>query len=86
MDQLRDDRSEKVFSHIPLRDVITRLNKRDQTIIYMRYYLDYTQSDIAERIGISQVQVSRLEKKILAQLKMWMGANTEESSEKVRTD
>ncbi|AOV08105.1 SigF/SigG family RNA polymerase sporulation sigma factor [Sporosarcina ureilytica] len=86
MDQLRDDRSEKVFNHIPLRDVITRLNKRDQTIIYMRYYLDYTQSDIAERIGISQVQVSRLEKKILAQLKMWMGANTEESSEKVRTD
>lgn len=85
MDQLRDDRSEKVFNHIPLRDVITRLNKRDQTIIYMRYYLDYTQSDIAERIGISQVQVSRLEKKILAQLKAWMGANMEESTEKVRT-
>ncbi|MBO1914322.1 hypothetical protein J4G37_57070, partial [Microvirga sp. 3-52] len=39
-----------------------------------------TQSDIAERIGISQVQVSRLEKKILAQLKSWMGANLEEST------
>ena len=59
----------------PLRDVISKLNKRDQTIIYMRYYLDCTQSDIAERIGISQVQVSRLEKKILAQLKSWMGVN-----------
>ncbi len=82
MDQLRDDRSEKVFHHIPLRDVITKLNKRDQTIIYMRYYLDYTQSDIAERIGISQVQVSRLEKKILAQLKQWMGENIEESTAK----
>lgn len=80
MDQLRDHRSEKVFHHIPLRDVITKLNKRDQTIIYMRYYLDYTQSDIAERIGISQVQVSRLEKKILAQLKKWMGENIEEST------
>lgn len=86
MDQLRDDRSERVFDHIPLRDVISKLNKRDQTIIYMRYYLDCTQSDIAERIGISQVQVSRLEKKILAQLKLWMGADMEGITEKVRTD
>ncbi|ARJ40154.1 SigB/SigF/SigG family RNA polymerase sigma factor [Sporosarcina sp. P21c] len=84
MDQLRDDRSERVFDHIPLRDVITRLNKRDQTIIYMRYYLDYTQSDIAKRIGISQVQVSRLEKKILAQMKTWMGADAEDALEKAR--
>jgi RNA polymerase sporulation-specific sigma factor len=86
MDQLRDDRSERFFDHIPLRDVVSKLNKRDQTIIYMRYYLDYTQSDIAERIGISQVQVSRLEKKILAQLKTWMSAQPEESDNKVRTD
>lgn len=86
MDQLRDDRSERFFDHIPLRDVVSKLNKRDQTIIYMRYYLDYTQSDIAERIGISQVQVSRLEKKILAQLKNWMSAQPEESDDKVRTD
>ena len=48
----------------------------------MRYYLDCTQSDIAERIGISQVQVSRLEKKILAQLKSWMSAQPEESDSK----
>lgn len=41
-------------------------------IIYLRYYLDCTQSDIAERLGISQVQVSRLEKKILTQLKSWL--------------
>lgn len=86
MDQLKDDRSERFFDHIPLRDVVSKLNKRDQTIIYMRYYLDYTQSDIAERIGISQVQVSRLEKKILAQLKTWMSAQPEESDCKVRTD
>lgn len=86
MDQLRDDRSEKVFGHIPLRDVISRLNKRDQSIIYMRYYLDYTQSDIAKRIGISQVQVSRLEKKILTQLKIWMGASEGENTDKARTE
>ncbi len=86
MDQLKDDRSTRLFDHIPLRDVVSKLNKRDQTIIYMRYYLDCTQSDIAERIGISQVQVSRLEKKILAQLKTWMGATVEETLDKARAD
>ncbi|MGE6489890.1 SigF/SigG family RNA polymerase sporulation sigma factor [Paenisporosarcina sp. NPDC076898] len=72
MDQLRDERSERSFDHIPLRDILSKLGKREQMIIYLRYYLDCTQSDIAERLGISQVQVSRLEKKILKQLKSWM--------------
>jgi RNA polymerase sporulation-specific sigma factor len=72
MDQLRDERSERSFDHIPLRDILSKLGKREQTIIYLRYYLDCTQSDIDERLGISQVQVSRLEKKILKQLKSWM--------------
>ncbi|MFC4411006.1 SigF/SigG family RNA polymerase sporulation sigma factor [Chungangia koreensis] len=86
MDQLKDDRSERIFDHIPLKDVISKLDKRDQTIIFMRYYLDCTQSDIAERLGISQVQVSRLEKKILSQLKSWIKpANTEEMA-KVKKD
>jgi len=72
MDQVRDERSERSFDHIPLRDIISKLGKREQMIIYLRYYLDCTQSDIAERLGISQVQVSRLEKKILTQLKSWL--------------
>lgn len=72
MDQVKDERSERSFDHIPLRDIISKLGKREQTIIYLRYYLDCTQSDIAERLGISQVQVSRLEKKILTQLKSWL--------------
>lgn len=72
MDQMRDERSEKSFDHIPLRELVEKLEKREQMIIYLRYYLDCTQSDIAERLGISQVQVSRLEKKILTQLKSWL--------------
>lgn len=63
MDQMKDERSEKSFDHIPLRELVEKLEKREQMIIYLRYYLDCTQSDIAERLGISQVQVSRLEKK-----------------------
>lgn len=72
MDQMKDERSEKSFDHIPLRELVEKLEKREQMIIYLRYYLDCTQSDIAERLGISQVQVSRLEKKILTQLKSWL--------------
>ena len=72
MDQMKDERSEKSFDHIPLRELVEKLEKREQMIIYLRYYLDCTQSDIADRLGISQVQVSRLEKKILTQLKTWL--------------
>src|SRR5690606_17823824 len=72
MDQMKDEKSELPFQYIPLKEVLTKLDKREQSIIYLRYYLDLTQTDIAERLGISQVQVSRLEKKILAQLKQWM--------------
>jgi RNA polymerase sporulation-specific sigma factor len=38
-------------------------------IVYLRYYRDQTQAEVAARLGISQVQVSRLEKKILQQIK-----------------
>ncbi|MEK4629324.1 MAG: SigF/SigG family RNA polymerase sporulation sigma factor [Solibacillus sp.] len=75
MDQMRDDKSVLPFDYIPLKDLLKRLGKREQSIIYFRYYLDLTQTEIAERLGISQVQVSRLEKKILAQLKTWMSVS-----------
>ena len=72
MDQMRDDKSQLPFDYIPLKDLLKRLGKREQSIIYFRYYLDLTQTEIADRLGISQVQVSRLEKRILAQLKTWL--------------
>ena len=67
------------FDYIPLKEVLKKLGKREQSIIYFRYFLDLTQTEIAERLGISQVQVSRLEKKILAQLKIWMETTTSNS-------
>lgn len=72
LDQMKDERSELPFQYVTLKDIIERLEPREQMIIHLRYQLDYTQTEIAERLGISQVQVSRLEKKILAQLKTWM--------------
>ncbi len=73
LDQVKDERSEMAFSYLPLKDVVSRLDLREQMIIYLRYQLDYTQTEIAERLGISQVQVSRLEKKILQHLKATLG-------------
>jgi RNA polymerase sporulation-specific sigma factor len=52
-----------------LKDAIRELDERERLIVYLRYYKDQTQSEVADRLGISQVQVSRLEKKILQQMK-----------------
>jgi len=54
---------------IELKDAFHVLDEREMSIIRMRYYHDLTQSEVAKKIGLSQVQVSRLEKRILATLK-----------------
>jgi len=51
-------------SHM-IKEAFSKLSKREQTIIYDRYYLDKTQMEIAEELDVSQVQVSRLEKTAL---------------------
>ncbi|MDG5787675.1 RNA polymerase sporulation sigma factor SigF [Evansella sp. AB-P1] len=73
LDQISDDGDLKWFDKIALRDEIDKLDEREKLIVYLRYYKDQTQSQVAERLGISQVQVSRLEKKILKQLKEQLG-------------
>ncbi|UYZ11835.1 RNA polymerase sporulation sigma factor SigF [Brevibacillus sp. WF146] len=69
IDQIADDGVSRWFEKIALKDAISRLNEREQLIVYLRYYKDQTQSEVAERLGISQVQVSRLEKRILQTIK-----------------
>ena len=49
--------------------MIEKLMPRDKQLILLRYYKDKTQTDVAKILGISQVQVSRLEKKILDQMR-----------------
>jgi RNA polymerase sporulation-specific sigma factor len=71
LDQIADTDS-KWFDKITLQDAIRSLDKRERVIVYLRYYKDQTQSEVAERLGISQVQVSRLEKKILKEMKINM--------------
>lgn len=69
LDQISDDTETKWFDKIALKEAILRLEERERLIVYLRYYKDKTQSEVATRLGISQVQVSRLEKKILEQIK-----------------
>lgn len=64
MDQIRDEgcSDELWLEDIALKEAIKRLNDRERTIIRLRFYGGKTQMEIAEEIGISQAQVSRLEK------------------------
>ncbi|EIJ78744.1 sporulation sigma factor SigF [Bacillus methanolicus PB1] len=69
LDQIDDGDEGTWFDKIALREAIRELDERERLIVYLRYYKDQTQSEVAARLGISQVQVSRLEKKILQQMK-----------------
>lgn len=69
MDQIADETQEKWFEKLALNEAIGGLSERERLIVYLRYYRDQTQSEVASRLGISQVQVSRLEKKILQSIK-----------------
>ncbi|CAH0345612.1 RNA polymerase sigma-F factor [Bacillus sp. CECT 9360] len=69
LDQIADTNESKWFDKIALKEAISELDERERLIVYLRYYKDQTQSEVAVRLGISQVQVSRLEKKILKQMK-----------------
>lgn len=60
-----EDINEKIVDNLTLKELIKGLDLRDKKIIMLRYYFDKTQSEIAKQLNISQVQVSRLENKIL---------------------
>jgi RNA polymerase sporulation-specific sigma factor len=59
------DMQDSMIDSLVLKGAIDELPERERKIIVLRYYRDMTQSEVAERIGVSQVQVSRLENKII---------------------
>lgn len=63
------ENGEDVVNKLLLKDVINELDAREKKIVILRYFRDMTQSEIAREMGVSQVQVSRLEVKILAKIK-----------------
>lgn len=71
MDKLeeKEHREEKILDHMLLQQLFGTLEKEERTLIYMRYFQDKTQSQVGKELGISQVQVSRMEKKIMENLR-----------------
>ena len=62
----------EVCSKLLINDAISKLNREEQDIIRLRYFSEKTQTESAEILGISQVQVSRKEKKALEKLRIYM--------------
>ena len=64
-----DVEKEELLNHMLLKQLLDSLEPSERELIYMRYFQDKTQVEIAGILGISQVQVSRMEKKILLRLR-----------------
>ena len=64
----KENRQEKVLNRIFLEEILGSLKANERKLIYMRYFQNKTQTEIAYELGVSQVQVSRMEKRILRSL------------------
>ena len=60
-----EDRQEDIIEALQLKTAIASLNERDRKVIVLRYFRDMTQSEVANMLGVSQVQVSRIENRIM---------------------
>lgn len=64
------DEMQNIVDNITLKDLIDKLSDRERQIILLRYYKGKTQMQVSKVLGITQVQVSRIEKKVLASMRM----------------
>ena len=71
-ERLVDNNEKRFDERVVLKEIVSEIGKKEQTLLYLRYDLGLTQSEVAERLSMNQVAVSRLEKKILKELKMKM--------------
>lgn len=67
-----DSCEDEICSRLLINEAVSRLDSQEQEIIKLRYFLEKTQTQTAYQLGISQVQVSRKEKKALERLRMYM--------------
>ena len=71
MDKLQKTETEEdqILNHMLLKQLLAYLNRDERRLIYLRYFANQTQTQVGAALGISQVQVSRMEKKILKNLR-----------------
>lgn len=65
----KENEEEKLIENMMLHELLNKLPEREKTVIKMRYFEEKTQSEVAKTLNISQVQVSRVEKKIIESLR-----------------
>ena len=63
------DETGNIINSLCVQELLNSLNERDKLIIILRYYKEKTQNEVAKILGITQVQVSRIEKKILKEMR-----------------
>ena len=71
MDQVKDSKNtdESWLEHIALKEAMARLTERERHILALRFFQGKTQMEVSAEVGISQAQVSRLEKNAINQIK-----------------
>jgi RNA polymerase sporulation-specific sigma factor len=71
MDKIEEgkDAQSELVNRLTIHEIMESLDEKERQIIYLRYFKEKTQSEIANLLGISQVQVSRMEKKILLRMR-----------------
>lgn len=67
------DNQDEMIEKMQLKSAIASLPERERKIIFLRYFRDMTQSEVAEVIGVSQVQISRIESRVVAEMKEKLG-------------
>ena len=65
----KERKEEKILDTMLLKQLLETLDGQERTLIYLRYFAEKTQSDVGKILGISQVQVSRMERKILREMR-----------------
>ncbi len=69
MDKLPSDEDKQMISKLILKDMLSKLTERERKIVVLRYFRDMTQWEIARKMGVSQVQISRMESKVIKKLR-----------------
>ena len=68
-DTIASDKENKIADKLTIKKLVEELNSQEREIVMLRYYKGQTQTEVAKKLGISQVQVSRIEKRILYSMK-----------------
>lgn len=65
----KERKEDKILDHMLLKQLLESLDKDERQLIYLRYFADETQTQVGKKLGISQVQVSRMEKRIIENMR-----------------